>query len=239
VPDPVDIRLRVARGRRLVISLGETVTMPAATAAARALRVALQPDLIVIASPSRAGRGPTLTVLQLVTDSEAATVRPALENLVAEFRQVAGALVDQMGAGASPVSSVDWDCPETVQCRDATWYLDPHGEHCRFEDPVSGDVVEANIDAPDTVDPYFLLLFAETSGRHTAVRASGKPSQEGSPEKIHPTCKIECIDLPPSERATWSPSVTVSGGRKSPARGVHAWTSSVADVSAAVLSVPR
>jgi hypothetical protein len=83
VPDPVDIRLRVARGRRLVISLDETVTVPAATAAARALRVALQPDLIVIASPSRAGRGPTLTMLQLVTDSEAATVRPAQKNLVA------------------------------------------------------------------------------------------------------------------------------------------------------------
>jgi hypothetical protein len=60
---------------------------------------------------------------------EAATVRLALENLVAEFRQVADALVDQTGAGASPVSSVDRDRPETVQCRYSTWYLDPHGEH--------------------------------------------------------------------------------------------------------------
>src|SRR3712207_4425004 len=87
VPDPADIRLRVARGRRLVIPLGKTVTMPAAAAAARALQVALKPDMIVIASPTTAGRGPTLTVLQLLTDSEAAAVRPHLENLVAEFRQ--------------------------------------------------------------------------------------------------------------------------------------------------------
>jgi hypothetical protein len=169
VPEPVDIRLQVARGRRLVISLDVTVTMRAATAAARALGVALRPDVIVIASPSIAGRGPALTVLQLVTDSEAAILRPALENLVAEFRQIAGALVDQMTAGASPLGDVDGDYPEAVQCRDAAWYLHPHGEHCRFEDPVSGEVVEANIDAPDTVDPYFLLLYAETSGRHSAV----------------------------------------------------------------------
>ncbi|MFI5898237.1 hypothetical protein ACIA5D_49980 [Actinoplanes sp. NPDC051513] len=152
-----------------MIPLDESVTMPAATAAARALSVALQPDVIVIASPSRAGRRSALTVLQLLTDSEAATVRPALEHLVAEFRQVAGELVDQMRAGVAPGSDIDGDCPETVRCRDATWNLQPHGEHCRFEDPVSGEVVEANIDAPGAVDPYFLLLYAETSGRHGAV----------------------------------------------------------------------
>src|SRR5947209_20374032 len=121
LPDLVDIRVRVARGHRLVISLDETVDMPAATAAAQALRIALEPDVHVIASPSRTGRGPILTVLQLVTDSQAATLRPALEDLVAEFRQLAGGLVDQLRAGVSP-GDVDGDCPETVCFRDATWY---------------------------------------------------------------------------------------------------------------------
>ncbi len=87
VPDPADNYLRLARGRGLRIPLCETVTMPAATAAARALRIALRPDVAVFASPS--GEGPMLRVLQLVSDSEAATVRPALESLVAEFRLVA------------------------------------------------------------------------------------------------------------------------------------------------------
>ncbi|TMM33391.1 MAG: hypothetical protein E6F99_24235 [Actinobacteria bacterium] len=186
LPDPVDIRVRVARGHRLVICLDETVDMPAATAAAQALRIALEPDVHVIASPSTTGRGPILTVLQLVTDSQAATLRPALENLVAEFRQLAGGLVDQLRAGVSPVGDVDGDCPETVWFRDATWYLDPHGQHCRFEDPASGVVVEANIYAPDTVDPYFLLLYAQTSGRHGAVLGA-------CVEGFHDMCRL--LDL--------------------------------------------
>ena len=169
VPDPVDIRLRVARGRRLVIPLGEAVTIPAAAAAAQALQVALKPDVIVIASPTTAGGGPALTVLQLLTDLEAATVRPHLENLVAEFRQAAQALVNQMEADTSLVSDDETAYPEAVQWRSATWHLYPHGEHCRFENPVSGEVVEAHIDAPDVVDPDFLLLYAETSGRHRTV----------------------------------------------------------------------
>ncbi|MFV2105700.1 hypothetical protein [Micromonospora sp. LOL_015] len=39
VPDPSDIRQRVARGRGLFISLDEAVTMPTATVTARALQV--------------------------------------------------------------------------------------------------------------------------------------------------------------------------------------------------------
>jgi hypothetical protein len=167
VPDPADIRLRLVRGRALVISLDETVTMPAATAAARVLRTALQPDVAVIASPR--ARGPILTVLQLVSDSEVATVRPALENLVTEFRLVANALVGQLEAGSSPVSDLDTDYPESVRYRDATWCLHPHGGHCRFENTASGEVVEADVKDPDNLDPYFLLQYAKTSGRHGAV----------------------------------------------------------------------
>ncbi|GAA0430264.1 hypothetical protein Aca07nite_38980 [Actinoplanes capillaceus] len=167
LPDHADIRSRVARGRALVLRLDETVSISAATAAARSLRGALPSDVTVFASPG--GRGPVLTVLQLVSDSEAATVRPALEDLVAEFRQAADALVGYMNAGSAPVDGIDENWPESVRYREATWYLDPHGEHCRFENAVSGEVVEANIYAPDLVDPYFLLEYAKTSARHEAV----------------------------------------------------------------------
>ncbi|MFI6236629.1 hypothetical protein ACIBD9_23975 [Micromonospora sp. NPDC050784] len=181
VPDPADLRRRVARGRGLVVVLNETVTMPAATATARALRVALQPDMAVLASAGR--QGPILTVLQLIGDSEATAVRPALENLVAEFRRVAAALVEQMEAGSSPVSDGDADPPESVRYRDATWYLFPHGEHCQFENAVSGEVVEANIYAPGLVDPYFLLQYAKTSGRHGAV-------VDACTEGFHDMCRL-------------------------------------------------
>lgn len=170
VPDPADVRRRVARGRPLRISLGETVTMSEAEAAGRALQAALPPDVLVIVSSIGKVKGPSLNVLQLVTDAEAAAVRPALESLVAEFRQAAGALVTRMWDIAGPDDhDADWDYPETVRWRDTTWYLDLHGEHCRFEDEASGEVVEAQIYLPDTIDPYFLLMYAETSGRHSAV----------------------------------------------------------------------
>ena len=68
VPDPADIRLRLARVHGLRVPCGEAVTMPAATAAARALRTALRPDVAVFASAG--GAGPVLTVLQLVSDSD-------------------------------------------------------------------------------------------------------------------------------------------------------------------------
>lgn len=166
-PDPAEIRLLLIRGRGLLIPLDESVTMSAAMTAARTLRAALQPNVAVFASPRLPG--PVLTVLQLVSDSEAAALRPALECLVAEFRLLANVLVGQMEADSSAGSDLETECPESVRCHDATWYLYQHGEHCTFEDPASGTVVEANIYSPDVLDPYFLLQYAKTSGRHGAV----------------------------------------------------------------------
>jgi hypothetical protein len=165
VPDPEEIRRRLARGHPLSILLGKTATMAAADAAARALRTALPSDVDAFSSPDL-GEGPTVTVLQLVTDSQAAAVRPALDALVAEFRQVAGALVGRMRAAGGDAGE---DFPETVRFRRATWYLDPHGEHCRFENAATGEIVEVDMDDPDAIDAYFLLLYAQTSGRHGAV----------------------------------------------------------------------
>ncbi|GGN18713.1 hypothetical protein GCM10010109_31940 [Actinoplanes campanulatus] len=151
--------------------------MPIATAAARDLKSALGPDVAVFASAR--GRGPVLTVLRLVSAEEASSVRPTLEDLVAGFRRIAGALVEQMRAGASPED----DCPDSVRYGDATWYLDPHGEHCRFENAVSGEVVEANIYAPDALDPYFLLEYAKSAGHYGVV-------VDACVEGFHDMCRL-------------------------------------------------
>jgi hypothetical protein len=151
-PDPADIRRRVARGQGLTVTLGPSLTMPEATAAAQALRNALGPDVAVIASP-RAG-GPILRVLRLASDADATAVLPALRLLVAEFRAVARTLVEQLNADDAGPDG---------------WSLYPHGEHCRFENEVTGEVVEAGIHDPGRIDPYFLLEYARTTGRHHAV----------------------------------------------------------------------
>jgi hypothetical protein len=186
LPDPGAIRRQVARRRRLVVPLDDTMDMPAVMAIAQALQATLSPDMRVIAAPPMAGRGPILTVLQLITDAEAATLRPALQRLLTEFRQLAGALVDQLPTGAPPAREDDRGCPESVRVQDTTWYLTPHGEHCRFEDPASGVIVEADMHAPDTVDPYFLLLYAETSGRHDVIL-------DACAEGFHDMCRL--LDL--------------------------------------------
>jgi hypothetical protein len=152
-------------------------------AAGQALRATLPPDMHVIASPPAAERGPSLTVLQLVTDTEAMTLRPALEHLVVEFRQVAAALVDQLAGSAGR----DWPEPiETIRWQGTTWHVHPHGEQCRFEDPATGVVVEVDLHDPATVDAYFLLEYAETSGRHRALF-------DACVEGFHDMCRL--LDL--------------------------------------------
>jgi hypothetical protein len=157
-PDPADIRRELARGRGLTIALDPSLAMPEATAVARNLRSALGADVAVFASPMAGG--PVVRVLQLVGEADASAVRPALERLVAEFRAVAGALVERSNA---------LEDPEEVQHDGGTWSLFPHGEHCRFENDATGVVVEADIHDPGRIDSYFLLEYAQTTGRHDAV----------------------------------------------------------------------
>jgi hypothetical protein len=156
--DPVGIRRQLTRGGRgLSLPLGRDVTMAQASASARRLETALGPDVTVFASPG--GGGPILRVLQLADAAQVAAVRPALEALIAEFRETAAGLVGQM----------EHEEVESVRYRGANWCADPHGEHCRFENEETGEIVEAQIYFPDRVDPYFLLEYARTSGRHHAV----------------------------------------------------------------------
>jgi hypothetical protein len=169
-PDPAEIRGRVARGRGLIVRLAEVTSMPAAAAVAQELKAAL-PEMTVFATSGAGGVG--VTVLQVVSDAEAAALRPALDGLVSEFRRVAGGLVDQMADGE----------PDSVWFGGAGWSLAPHGPHCRFENESSGEVVEADLRDPDAVDPYFLLEFARTSGRHPAVA-------EACVEGFHDMCRL-------------------------------------------------
>ncbi|MFV2105699.1 DUF6896 domain-containing protein [Micromonospora sp. LOL_015] len=128
-------------------------------------------------------------MLRLVDDEEATRLRPILESLVAEFRRTAAALVEQMRAGTPPGSDDDTDYPESVRYDDATWYLHLHGKHCRFENVASGEVVEANIYVPDAVDPYFLLQYATSAGRHGAV-------VDACVEGFHDMCRLlDCAGI--------------------------------------------
>ncbi|MFF1348972.1 hypothetical protein ACFVZJ_23800 [Streptomyces sp. NPDC058322] len=145
-PSPETVRRAVARGR------GATFEVPEGEASATAERLNEQlagRDIRVFVS------GPTTcTALQLVDAHEARRARPELETLVADFRGLAHTLTQR-----SELGTLD----ENV------WWAAPHGEHCRFENLETGVVVEAHTHAPDSVDPYFLLRFAQTTGRYPAV----------------------------------------------------------------------
>ncbi|MFD0854643.1 DUF6896 domain-containing protein [Actinomadura adrarensis] len=96
----------------------------------------------------------TISALRLVSLDEARRVRPELETLVADFRALARTLIEGFTQGA-----LDED----------VWWAAPHGEHCRFGNLETGVIVEAHIEVPDAIDPYFLLLFAETTGNYPGV----------------------------------------------------------------------
>lgn len=167
---PDEIARRVERGSPLRLPVASDLA--GATEAARRLRAVLPENLLVYASPGTTADGPVLVVVRLVPAAEAARLRPQLDGLLADFRQRAGTLVASLRTTVLPAYDSGVEHPDEVEAGGVTWAIEVHGDHCRFEDPVSGEVVEANIDDPDVVDPYFLLLFAETSGRHDALRAA-------------------------------------------------------------------
>ncbi|KOV78517.1 hypothetical protein [Nocardia sp. NRRL S-836] len=147
------------RGRPLQIPLA--VGLPEATAAAVALRAVLPPDVTAIGGHRR------LTVLRLLSDTELDQLRPAVESLIASFRGMARVLVAALAQGAVG----------------AEWLVHEHGEHCRFENAVSGVVVEACVDRPEELDPYFLLEFARTDAAHRVVA-------EACVEGFHDMCRV-------------------------------------------------
>ncbi len=149
----------LTRGRPLRVPLA--VGLREATAAAAALKALVPADVTVI------GGHRQLTVLRLISDSELEQLRPAAESLVAAFRATARALV----------AALEQDVVGEE------WLVHEHGEHCRFEHAVTGVVVEACVDRPDELDPYFLLEFARTHSAHRVVA-------EACVEGFHDMCRV-------------------------------------------------
>ncbi len=145
-PSPETVRRAVTRGRGAVFDVPEGE----APAIARRLNRRLAGEDVPVIVP---GPG-TITALRRGGAEEARRTGPELETLLADFRGLARTLVRRFGDG-------------TLDER--VWWPFPHGEHCRFENLETGVIVEAHVDAPDRIDPYFLLLFAETTGRYPAV----------------------------------------------------------------------
>jgi hypothetical protein len=76
------------------------------------------------------------------------------------------------GQLVEPAYEQNLDYPDSLDVNGERWSLDIHGEHCRFQGLASGTVVEAHISSPDTLDPWFLLLFAESIDRYPDIRAA-------------------------------------------------------------------
>ncbi|GAA3975931.1 hypothetical protein GCM10023085_67920 [Actinomadura viridis] len=169
IPSDAELRRSVTRGRHAVIPLEAGPSWEEVTAAAAALQERLAADdLIVFNSGSGDGR-PRLTVVRVVGTEEARRLRPALDALVADFRSLAERLSERFRLEIEPASDRGETYPRRLVVDGEPWQADPHGVHCRFESLESGVVVEAHNRRPGTLDPYFLLLFAETSGRHPEV----------------------------------------------------------------------
>ncbi|MFI0354505.1 DUF6896 domain-containing protein [Actinomadura sp. 9N407] len=145
-PSPETIRRVATRGKAVVFDVptGESIAI------AQRLNAQLAGESIRVIVPGPA----RITALQLVSEEEARRVLPELEALVADFRERARSLTRRFDGGAFT---------------EENWIAWPHGEHCRFENLENGVIVEANIEFPDRVDAYFLLLFAETSRRYPGI----------------------------------------------------------------------
>lgn len=66
------------------------------------------------------------------------------------------------------------------------WTADEHGEHCRFEHLVTGQVIEAPFALTDEwfyFDPYFLGVFIKTCAEFPQLKASLK-------HEFHDTIKL-------------------------------------------------
>lgn len=145
-PSPETVRRAVTRSRtaRFDVPEGE-----ASAIATRLNQQLAEEDIhVIVPHPT------TITVFQLVSVEEARRTLPELATLVTDFLELTRALTKQF---------------DQRTLDEEVWSADEHGAHCRFENLETGVIVEADIHSPDEVDPYFLLLFAETMGRYPGV----------------------------------------------------------------------
>ncbi len=86
-----------------------------------------------------------------------ATLKTQLIEAIQHYREVCRQLVDGYeGSGLAP-----------------EWRADEHGEHCRFENRLTGYVVEAPFELSDEwfyADPYFLGMFIKAGDRFPSLQ---------------------------------------------------------------------
>ncbi|NUT21353.1 MAG: hypothetical protein HOV77_19440 [Hamadaea sp.] len=160
LPTTEQLSRLVQRGHGASYVLDEGTDPSTASDIARRLKMSLPADVLVIMSPFQP---PRLRVLRLISDDEAASLLPTVHRLVADFRAIAGRLVGVLRHQVLADYDAGRAYAEEIEVDGVMWSLHMHGEHCRLESAESGQVVEAHLDDPDALDPYFLLEYARTS----------------------------------------------------------------------------
>jgi hypothetical protein len=98
--------------------------------------------------------------------------RAEIDALIADFRAMAARLVQiAHEEGVFDAYEHGEEYPDEIDDADERWWLHMHDPHCRFENRRTREVVEAHIYDPTDLDAFFVLEFAQTSGRHEKVVA--------------------------------------------------------------------
>lgn len=90
-----------------------------------------------------------VTIMPVVERARVIERRGEVQLAVDEYRRACSGLTKRYEAGTLPED----------------WQADEHGEHCRFKNRATGQVVEAPLDwiGPFPVDPYFFAVFVKTT----------------------------------------------------------------------------
>jgi hypothetical protein len=97
-----------------------------------------------------------VTVMPVVARARVLECRAEVLRAVSDYRRACAALVKDCRRGSLPCE----------------WQTADHGEHCRFTNRRTGQVVEAPFQEwadSDRVDPYFFAEFVKTTARFEAV----------------------------------------------------------------------
>ncbi|WP_433567071.1 DUF6896 domain-containing protein [Nocardia sp. CA-151230] len=177
LPVPEVLRRMVVRGEVAWFLFSPQVTWMQVMDAYSKLKAALASDgdLLVISHPgSRSDSSSWLTVRRLISVDEAMRLRDRLEALVAEYRALAHRLAVLYREHIEPAGERGEECPNPLEIDGESWWWHEHGAHCLFAD--QGDdtdiEIEVNTYHPDKIDPYFLLLYAESTDRYQDIHTA-------------------------------------------------------------------
>jgi hypothetical protein len=152
---PADrIAVQAQGGRHVVLRFPGTVS--AADKAALIARLSQSlPEFSVFDSGGR-GASTHVTVMPVISRQQILERQSEARRAIEDYRRTCARLIERYRSGSLS----------------ADWQADEHGEHCRFENRRSGQVVEApledRIDASQ-IDPYFFAQFLRTTPGHEPV----------------------------------------------------------------------